>query len=131
MGRAVPGPGGCACAPVTSLGGAFHVQSGDGTRRGARRSREDDVEAAGRRGRSLAARAHMSHVSSLLQSSPVQSSPTLPPLTCVMAARHLGSRISFGAPSAVSFLLTTNAVRTTTQVAMVSRGGNGGLIEWS
>lgn len=100
MGRAVPGPGGC--APVTSLGGAFHVQSGDGTRRGARRSREDDVEAAGRRGRSLAARAHMSHVSSLLQSS-LQSSPTLPPLTCVMAARHLGSRISFGAPSAVSF----------------------------
>lgn len=72
MGRAVPGPGGC--APVTSLGGAFHVQSGDGTRRGARRSREDDVEAAGRRGRSLAARAHMS-----VQSSPVLSYyPTSP-----------------------------------------------------
>jgi hypothetical protein len=70
VGRAVPGPGGCA---LTSLGGAFHVQSGDGTRRGARPSREDDVEAAGRRGRSLAARAvaPTSHVSCLLQSSPL------------------------------------------------------------
>jgi len=117
-GRAVPRVAGrsqvaSVCDRVTSLGAAFHVQSGDGTRA----ERDDDVEASGD-ARGLAARAHTnSQLAYSLVSPPVLRGPVVwYPSPCVMVARptpparHLGSRqatTAFPFAPGVTFLTAT------------------------